>query len=118
LAKPERSSLYRLSKAPDVKVVDTFINAKASMFIQPRRKKPRKLNLFLEFPLWLSGLRTCHGLCEVAGLILGLVQWDKDPQLPQDVVLPWLWFRLAAAALVRPLDWELPHAAAVAVKRK
>ena len=27
---------------------------------------------FMEFPLWLSGLRTCHSLCEDAGLILGL----------------------------------------------
>ena len=30
--------------------------------------------------------------------------------------LPWLWYRLAAAALIRPLVWELPQAASVALK--
>ena len=29
-----------------------------------------------------------------------------------------LWYRPAAAASVRPLVWELPHAAAAALKRK
>ena len=30
---------------------------------------------------------------------------DLDPELL------WLWHRLAAAALIRPLAWELPYAA-------
>ena len=34
------------------------------------------------------------------------------------LVLPWLWHRLAAAALIRPLAQELPYAAGAAVKRK
>ena len=29
----------------------------------------------------------------------------------------WLWRRLAAAVLIRPLDWEFPYAAGVALKR-
>ena len=35
-----------------------------------------------------------------------------------DEVLLWLWCRPIAAALNRPLAWELPHAAGVALKRK
>ena len=41
---------------------------------------------------------------EDAGLNPFLPQWIKDP------VLLWLWGRPAAAALIRPLAWELPHA--------
>ena len=32
--------------------------------------------------------------------------------------LLWLWCRLAAIALIRPLAWELPYAAGVALKRQ
>ena len=32
-------------------------------------------------------------------------------------VLLWLWCRLAAAALIRPLAWELPYAASAALNR-
>ena len=38
--------------------------------------------------------------------------WGMDP------VLPWLWCRLAAAAPIWPMAWELPYAAGVALKRK
>ena len=30
----------------------------------------------------------------------------------------WLWCRLEAAALIQPLDWELPYATGVALKRQ
>ena len=30
----------------------------------------------------------------------------------------WLWCRLVASALIRPLSWELPYAAGVALKRQ
>ena len=30
----------------------------------------------------------------------------------------WLWRRLAAAALIGPLAWELPYAAGATLKRK
>ena len=33
-----------------------------------------------------------------------------------DPMLLWLWRRLVATALVRPLAWELPHAAGVALE--
>ena len=32
--------------------------------------------------------------------------------------LLWLWCRLAAAARIRPLAWELPYATGVALKIK
>ena len=34
-----------------------------------------------------------------------------------DPVLLWLWLRLVAAAPIRPLAWEHPYAAGVALKR-
>ena len=37
----------------------------------------------MEFPLWLSGLRTRHSVREDVGLIPGLAQWVKDSTLPQ-----------------------------------
>ena len=40
-----------------------------------------------------------HG---VAGLIPDLAQWVKD------LVLLWLWCRLAAVAPIGPLSWEPP----------
>ena len=48
---------------------------------------------------------------EIAGSLPGRVQWVKDP------VLLWLWCRPAAAALIRPLAWELPFATGVALKK-
>ena len=41
---------------------------------------------------------------EVAGSILGLVQWVKD------LALLWLWRRPEVTALIQPLAWEPPYA--------
>ena len=33
-----------------------------------------------------------------------------------DLVLLWLWYRLAAVDLIQPLAWELPYASGAALK--
>ena len=35
-----------------------------------------------------------------------------------DPVFLWLWYRLVAAALIRPLAWEPPYAVDAALKRQ
>ena len=58
----------------------------------------------------------------------GLAQWVQDPVLlcvSCDVghrcgsghTLLWLWRRLAAAALIRPLAWESPYTVDAALKK-
>ena len=67
-------------------------------------------------------------ILEDGGLIPGLNQWAKDPakdpvscgvgcRLGLDLALLWLWCRLATAALIRPLAWEL-HMPCAALKKK
>ena len=57
---------------------------------------------------WLTNLTSIHeDVCSIPVL----TQCVKGP------VLLWLWCRLAAAALIQPLAWELPYAAGVALKR-
>ena len=48
---------------------------------------------------------------KVVGSIPGLPQWAKDP------ALLWLWCRPEAIAPIRPLTWELPYAADVALEK-
>ena len=39
-------------------------------------------------------------------------------RLGLDLALLWLWYRLAAVGLIRPLAWELPQAVGAALKSK
>ena len=50
----------------------------------------------LEFPLWLSRLKTWHSVYENAGSTPGLTQWVNDPSWL------WLWLRPAGAAPIQP----------------
>ena len=73
---------------------------------------------------WLTNSTRNH---EVADLIPGLLQglriwrccelWCRL-QTPLGPILLWLWHRPAATAPIRPLAWEPPYAAGVALKRK
>ena len=39
-------------------------------------------------------------------------------RLSSDLALLWLWCRLTAIALIRPLAWELPYAVGEALERQ
>ena len=41
-----------------------------------------------------------------------------DRRHGSDLVLLWLWHRLAASALIRPLAWEPPYAEGATLKRQ
>ena len=47
----------------------------------------RSREVFLEFRLWLSGLRPQRCLCKAVGSVPGLDQGVQDPALPQASVL-------------------------------
>ena len=74
---------------------------------------------------WVKNLTSIH---EDEGLIPGFARWVKGSSIAVscgvgrrcslDLVLLWLWHRLAAAAPIRPLAWELPNAVGVALKNK
>ena len=83
--------------------------------------------IIMEFLPWLCGLR--NELVAVRMCVQFLV-WISDLsiwsylelwcslQMCLDPTLLWLGHRLATAALIQPLAWELPYAAPTALKRK
>ena len=51
--------------------------------IQQKSKKHTLKNTHMEFPLWLTGLRSQHSVHEDAGSVCGLTRWVKALALPQ-----------------------------------
>ena len=87
----------------------------------------------LEFPLWLSRLRTqlvsMRMQVQALALLSGFRIWHYHKlwcrssycvgcRFGSDLVLLWMWRRLAAAALILPLAWELSYATGTALKKK
>ena len=83
----------------------------------------------MEFPLWLSnnkpepdwypwrcgfGSWTCS-VGQGSGVAMSC---GVGHRLSSDLVLLWLWCRLAVEAPIRSLSWELPYATGVALKKK
>ena len=59
-----------------------------------------------------SAVTNPTGSQEDKGLIPALAQWV------QDLAVLWLWCGLVAIAQIRPLAWEFPYAAGVALKKE
>ena len=88
--------------------------------------------IFLKRELWSARCGAAEVMPtrshEVAGSVPVLAQWDKDPALlwagvighrcSSDLMLLWLWCRLAAVAPIRPLAWEPPYATGAALRKK
>ena len=57
--------------------------------LEKEKKLPYKVfQKYMEFLLWLSGLRTRDNVHKDMGSTSGLAQWVQDLVLPQDV--PWI----------------------------
>ena len=72
---------------------------------------------------WLTNPSSNH---EVAGSVPALAHWVNGSgvavscgvgcKYSSDPVLLWLWYRPAATAPIRPVAWETPYAAGVALE--
>ena len=76
---------------------------------------PSLANKTLKNP-WRShcglAVRNPTSIHDNVGSIPGLAYCGEDPELL------WLWYRLLAAALIRPIAWELPYARGCSPKKK
>ena len=45
------------------------------------------------------------------------MSFSEGHRRSSDLALLWLWYRLAAVALIRPLAWEPPYAVGVALNK-
>ena len=80
----------------------------------------------VEFPSWLSGLRTRLVSVRVRVRSLALLSGGSSVAMScsvghrhgLDPELLWLWCRQAAVVLIRPLARELPYASGIALKTK
>ena len=99
---------------------DSIPGLGTSIYGQNKKKK-------LEFPLWLSRLRTwlvsmrmwSRSLASLSGLRIWNcheLQCRSQRQLGSGVAVAVVWS--SAEAWIRPLAWELPYAGGVALKRK
>ena len=72
--------------------------------------------------MWLNGVRIRLVSTRMRVQSLALLSVLKDLALLLrcclDPALLWLWGRLAAAVLIQPLSWELPHAMGEALKQQ
>ena len=68
--------------------------------------------------IWLISMRMCvWSLALLSGLgIWCFHELGAGHKCGWDLVLLWLWCRLAAVAPIRPLAWELPYTAGMALK--
>ena len=73
-------------------------------------------NYFWEFPFWFGGLQTWLLSMKMQVWSSASLNCGISQKCALDLML--LWDRLAAAAPIQSLAWELPYAMSVALKRK
>ena len=115
-----------MAKKRDLSAYNTFVPS----HIRGKRESVKSELLLKESLLWLSGLRTQHGIHEDAGSIPGLAQCVKDLALMQGAaqisdVAQILQCCCCVCGIgqqlqlrLDPLAWEPPYAAGAALKSK
>jgi len=78
--------------------------------VQQKRIRLETMRLRVQSLALLSGLRIWH--CHEMQCRCGV-----GCRRGSDLALLWLWHRLAAVALIRPLAWESPYAMGMALKK-
>ena len=109
------------------KILHNWYNFMPLSFSLYRTFIKKKKSQMWEFPLWHGGLGTwliamrkwVRFLASLSGLSIWQCRelWCRS-QTHSNLALLWLWYRLVATALIRPLAWELPYAVGTALKKK